>query len=80
MRVSDFSFDLPDELIARYPAEKRSQSRLLVVDGNSGEIQHKVFNQMIDLVTDKDLIIFNNTKVQSITQTGRHTRWLQAYF
>ncbi|WP_016955750.1 tRNA preQ1(34) S-adenosylmethionine ribosyltransferase-isomerase QueA [Catenovulum agarivorans] len=63
MRVSDFSFDLPDELIARYPAEKRSQSRLLVVDGNSGEINHKVFNQMIDLVTDKDLIIFNNTKV-----------------
>ncbi|EWH11083.1 S-adenosylmethionine:tRNA ribosyltransferase-isomerase [Catenovulum agarivorans DS-2] len=63
MRVSDFSFDLPDELIARYPAEKRSQSRLLVVDGDSGEIEHKVFNQMVDLVTDKDLIIFNNTKV-----------------
>ncbi|MER2491098.1 tRNA preQ1(34) S-adenosylmethionine ribosyltransferase-isomerase QueA [Catenovulum sediminis] len=63
MQVSDFSFDLPDELIARFPAEKRTESRLLVMDGNTGDIQHKIFAQMIDLVTDKDLLIFNNTKV-----------------
>ncbi|AWB64946.1 tRNA preQ1(34) S-adenosylmethionine ribosyltransferase-isomerase QueA [Saccharobesus litoralis] len=63
MLVSDFHFDLPDELIARYPAPNRTDSRLLTLDGNSGEIQHKQFVDMLDLVSEKDLLIFNNTKV-----------------
>lgn len=63
MRVSDFYFDLPDELIARFPAENRSESRLLSVDGNTGDLSHLVFNQMLDLVNENDLLIFNNTKV-----------------
>ncbi len=64
MQVSDFHFDLPDELIARFPAQKRSGSRLLVVADKSPEsIEHKIFADMPDLVTDKDLLIFNNTKV-----------------
>ncbi|WP_017444866.1 tRNA preQ1(34) S-adenosylmethionine ribosyltransferase-isomerase QueA [Gayadomonas joobiniege] len=63
MRVSDFYFHLPDELIARYPTEERSQSRLLVVDGNTGQTEHKIFSEMLDLVSDKDLLIFNDTRV-----------------
>lgn len=64
MQVSDFHFDLPDELIARFPTEKRSESRLLVVaDKSSDSIEHKIFAQMPDLVTANDLLIFNNTKV-----------------
>ena len=63
MRVADFSFELPDELIARHPMKERSSSRLLTLNGNSGEIEHKVFKDILDLITPNDLIIFNNTKV-----------------
>lgn len=63
MQVSDFFFELPDELIARYPTEQRSQSKLLLVDGNSGKTEHTIFSQMIDLVSDKDLLVFNDTRV-----------------
>ncbi|MDN3653861.1 tRNA preQ1(34) S-adenosylmethionine ribosyltransferase-isomerase QueA [Thalassotalea ponticola] len=63
MRVSDFSFDLPDELIARYPQAERSASRLMSVDGNNGEIEHLVFNQILDKINPGDLLVFNNTRV-----------------
>ncbi|ASD68397.1 tRNA preQ1(34) S-adenosylmethionine ribosyltransferase-isomerase QueA [Pseudoalteromonas piscicida] len=63
MRVADFSFDLPDELIARHPMKERSSSRLLTLNGNSGEIEHKVFKDILTLINPEDLIIFNNTKV-----------------
>ncbi|TMP32368.1 tRNA preQ1(34) S-adenosylmethionine ribosyltransferase-isomerase QueA [Pseudoalteromonas rubra] len=63
MRVADFSFELPDELIARHPKKERSSSRLLTLDGNTGELQHKVFKDIVDLINPEDLIIFNNTKV-----------------
>ncbi|QUI64760.1 tRNA preQ1(34) S-adenosylmethionine ribosyltransferase-isomerase QueA [Pseudoalteromonas sp. A22] len=63
MRVADFSFDLPDELIARHPMKERSSSRLLTLNGNSGEIEHKVFRDILALINPEDLIIFNNTKV-----------------
>ncbi|WMN58343.1 tRNA preQ1(34) S-adenosylmethionine ribosyltransferase-isomerase QueA [Pseudoalteromonas xiamenensis] len=63
MRVADFSFELPDELIARFPKQERSSSRLLTLNGNSGEIAHKVFTDILDYIEPNDLIIFNNTKV-----------------
>ena len=63
MRVADFSFELPDELIARHPMADRTASRLLTLDGNSGELGHKVFKDIIDFLNPNDLIIFNNTKV-----------------
>lgn len=50
MQVSDFHFDLPDELIARYPQPERSSSRLLQLDGNSGDVCHKSFRDVLDLV------------------------------
>ncbi|MCL1077009.1 tRNA preQ1(34) S-adenosylmethionine ribosyltransferase-isomerase QueA [Parashewanella spongiae] len=63
MRVADFSFDLPDELIARYPTEQRSASRLLTLDGNTGQISDKQFNDLSDFIQPGDLMVFNNTRV-----------------
>lgn len=63
MKVSDFSFDLPESLIARYPKSERTGSRLLSLDGRSGEIQHRQFPDIIDLINKDDLLIFNDTRV-----------------
>ncbi|WP_076416825.1 tRNA preQ1(34) S-adenosylmethionine ribosyltransferase-isomerase QueA [Shewanella sp. UCD-KL12] len=63
MRVTDFSFELPDELIARYPAADRTSSRLLSLDGESGLVTDKQFTDILDLVNPGDLMVFNNTRV-----------------
>ncbi len=63
MKVSDFSFDLPESLIARYPKTERSGSRLLSLDGPSGDIKHLQFPDVIDLINKDDLLIFNDTRV-----------------
>lgn len=63
MQVSDFSFELPEELIASFPLEQRSASRLLCLDGNSGEVVHRQFTDLVDLLVPGDLLVFNNTRV-----------------
>lgn len=63
MKTSDFSFDLPDELIARFPMEERSASRLLCVDGETGALEHNGFRDLEALLNPGDLLVFNNTKV-----------------
>ena len=63
MNVSDFHFDLPDELIARYPLKERSASRLLSLDGLSGQTSHLKFTDLPDLLQPGDLLVFNNTRV-----------------
>ncbi len=63
MQVSDFDFDLPDEQIARFPAEDRTGSRLLCLDGNSGEIEHQQFSDIESLLEPGDLLVLNNTRV-----------------
>lgn len=63
MKVSDFDFELPPELIANYPAKERTQSRLLVVEGPEGQVSHQSFSDVYDLVNEHDLLVFNNTKV-----------------
>lgn len=63
MRVSDFSFDLPQQLIARFPKEDRTASRLMMLDGNSGVIQDKGFKDIVSQLNTGDLLIFNNTRV-----------------
>lgn len=71
MRVSDFHFDLPDELIARYPKEDRSSCRLLQLNGENGEISHRTFTNVLDLIEEGDLLIFNNTRVIPARMFGR---------
>ena len=63
MKVSDFEFDLPRELIARKPLPLRSASRLLHLDTASESISHHVFRQLPDLLNADDILIFNNTRV-----------------
>lgn len=60
---SDFYFDLPEELIAQDPLEDRSASRLLVLDKETGEIEHKVFKDIVDYLNPGDCLVINNTKV-----------------
>ena len=63
MQLSDFHFELPDSLIARYPMPERTASRLLVLDGATGGIQHQQFTDLLDLLNKGDLLVFNDTKV-----------------
>ncbi|SDM28236.1 S-adenosylmethionine:tRNA ribosyltransferase-isomerase [Modicisalibacter muralis] len=63
MQRADFHFDLPDELIARYPSEQRSDCRLLCVDGESGALAHRRFADLLELLDPGDLVVFNDTRV-----------------
>ena len=63
MQVKDFHFELPNELIASFPLAQRSASRLLSLDGNSGELQHRQFGDVLDFLKEGDLVVFNNTRV-----------------
>ena len=63
MRISEFSFDLPENLIAQHPAKQRSGSRLLCLNSSSGEVQHSKFSEILDHLNSGDLLIFNDTKV-----------------
>jgi len=63
MKLSQFNFDLPEELIAEYPSENRDEARLMVVDRATGKIEHKQFKDLIDYVDEGDVLVMNNTKV-----------------
>ena len=63
MKTSDFYFDLPEELIAQTPLEDRSNSRLMVLDKKTGEIEHKIFKDVIDYLNPGDCLVLNNTRV-----------------
>lgn len=62
-KLSMFDFELPEKLVAKYPAKNRDDSRLMVVHRDSGKIEHKTFKDVIDYFEDQDTFIFNNTKV-----------------
>ncbi len=70
MKTSDFRFDLPEELIAQYPSEQRTASRLLALDGNSGDVQDLKFTDLMGLLRPEDLLVFNNTKVMPARLLG----------
>jgi S-adenosylmethionine:tRNA ribosyltransferase-isomerase len=63
MKLSQYKFILPVELIAKYPAENRDESRLMVVNRTTGDVEHKIFKEIIHYFDDKDVLVFNNTKV-----------------
>lgn len=63
MKLSDFDYYLPPDLIAQQPAPERDQSRLLILDKNSGKVEHKIFAQIADYLSDNDILVINNTKV-----------------
>lgn len=63
MNVSDFNYELPKELIAQDPLEKRSESRLMVLDKETGDITHKHFYDILEYVNEGDCLVINNTRV-----------------
>ena len=70
MQLSDFNFDLPDELIARYPLETRSASRLLHLDAQ-GQYHDHQFTDILDLLNEGDLLVLNDTKVMKARLKGK---------
>jgi len=63
MKLSDFNYDLPKELIAQVPIEKRDEARLMVLNRKNKTIEHKVFKDIIDYLQPGDCLVRNNTKV-----------------
>lgn len=77
MLVTDFDYELPQELIAQHPMEPRDHSRLLVVDKKTGEIEHKHFYDLVDYLKPGDVLVFNDTRViparlHGTKDTGAH--------
>lgn len=77
MLVTDFDYDLPQELIAQHPMEPRDHSRLLVVDKKTGEIEHKHFYDLLNYLKPGDVLVFNDTRViparlHGTKDTGAH--------
>ncbi len=62
-KLSQFNFELPENLIAQYPAKSRDEAKMMVVHRETGEIEHRVFKDLTDYYNDQDVLIFNNTKV-----------------
>lgn len=63
MKTNDFDYFLPEHLVAQTPLKKRDESKLLVLDKNTGEIEHKKFNNIVDLLDKNDVLVLNDTKV-----------------
>jgi S-adenosylmethionine:tRNA ribosyltransferase-isomerase len=63
MKLSEFDFQLPEELIANYPTENRDESRLMVLHRDTGKIEHKMFKDVLDYFDEGDVMVRNNTKV-----------------
>lgn len=63
MKTSDFNFDLPQELIAQVPIKDRTSSRLMVLDKETGEIEHRIFRDIIDYLNPGDCLVLNDTRV-----------------
>ncbi len=81
MKISDFSFDLPEELIAQSPAQNRGDDRLLVIDKKTGEYQDAMFSDFPDFVAENSLVVVNDTRVRKarvygIAQTGGRVEFL----
>ncbi|RUL87071.1 tRNA preQ1(34) S-adenosylmethionine ribosyltransferase-isomerase QueA [Tautonia sociabilis] len=79
MRTDDFDFHLPDELIAQHPADRRDRSRLMVVRRDAGEIEHRCFADLPDLLRSGDVLVRNDSKVVPARLLGRRSatggRW-----
>ena len=63
MKVSDFNYELPEELIAQHPYDKRDEARLMILDKKNQNIEHKIFKDIIEYLNTGDCLVINNTKV-----------------
>jgi S-adenosylmethionine:tRNA ribosyltransferase-isomerase len=63
MKLSEFNYSFPQELIALYPSENRDEARLMVINRKTGQIEHKIFKNIVDYLEEGDILIYNDTKV-----------------
>jgi S-adenosylmethionine:tRNA ribosyltransferase-isomerase len=70
-KTTDFHYDLPKEYIAQYPSQKRDESKLLVLHRDTGKIEHKIFKEIVEYFSFKDVLIVNKTKVISARLYGK---------
>ncbi len=63
MKLSQYKYNLPEDLIAKYPSENRDEARLMVVNRKTKKIEHRIFKDIIDYFDEKDVMVYNNTKV-----------------
>ena len=70
MDISEFDYNLPEELIAQYPINNRDESRLLVLDRATETVSHHIFNELPNLLNNNDVLVFNNTKVMKCRLIG----------
>ena len=63
LTTHDFYYDLPEELIAQFPSEKRDGCRLMTLDRNTGKIEHRIFSDIIDYLRPEDMLVVNSSKV-----------------
>jgi len=70
-KLSQFIFELPEKLIAKYPAKERDESKLMVIHRKSGKIEDRYFRDIIEYFDDKDVMVVNNTKVFPARMYGR---------
>ena len=63
MKLSQYKFNLPPELVAKFPAKNRDESRMMVLHRDTGKIEHRIFRDIIDYFEDHDVMVFNDTKV-----------------
>jgi S-adenosylmethionine:tRNA ribosyltransferase-isomerase len=73
MKLTDFDYHLPDELIAQTPAEPRDSARLLCLDKQSGQIDDKIFSNIADMLSDNDVLVVNETRVINARLKGHMT-------
>ena len=77
MELSEFNYELPEELIAQTPIEKRDESRLMILDKNTGKIEHKIFKDIIDYLEPGDCLVRNNTRVIPARLYGKKMKLVQ---
>ena len=63
MKLSQFKYTLPPELIALYPSKNRDEARLMIIHRDTGEIEHRIFKDIVEYFSERDVLVFNNTKV-----------------
>lgn len=71
MKLSDFDYSLPKDLIAQYPLKERQKAKLLILDRANGSIEHRLFEEIINYINKDDLLVLNNTKVLTCRLMGR---------
>ena len=63
MKLSQFRYDVPEELVAQYPLDNRDDSRLMIIHRDSGTFEHRMFKDIVDIFDEGDVFVANNTKV-----------------